>query len=318
MKEKLLNKEELFALLSAHWLRPETALWRALDMQAMKDFVFEHPSLDLGCGDGLFSFLRAGGRFSLDFDSYDSVSNINDFFNNADVYDHFNKELNIKVAKPTSYKIDVACDHKENLLSKAQQLDFYNDFVCCDANGKLPFAENSFKSIFSNIVYWLADPLASLKEIQRILQPEGMVCLMLPNSSFVEYSFYYNLYIKQKREEFAFLAKLDRGRISDNIKHAKTYAEWEKIFKQAGLNVEKHSMHLDKQIIQMWDIGLRPLFPVLLKMIHTIPKEQLMDIKTEWLDIFMQFLEPLGNVDFTSLGETEPAFHMFWLKKSDL
>ncbi|MFB2605609.1 methyltransferase type 11, partial [Rhizobium phaseoli] len=50
-------------LLSVFWLRPETAIWRYLDIEAMKSFEFEGRSLDFGCGDGLFSFIRAGGRF---------------------------------------------------------------------------------------------------------------------------------------------------------------------------------------------------------------------------------------------------------------
>lgn len=46
--------------LNAYWLRPETAMWRALDAISMNDFEFLSPSLDLGCGDGVFSFLRGG------------------------------------------------------------------------------------------------------------------------------------------------------------------------------------------------------------------------------------------------------------------
>ena len=45
---------------------------------------------------------------------------------------------------------------------------------------------------------------------------------MLPNNTFPEFSFYYSLYVKKQDENFQFLDKLDRGRISDNIKHAKS------------------------------------------------------------------------------------------------
>ena len=34
-------------------------------MESMKGFEFKAPSLDLGCGDGTFSFLRAGGNLMI-------------------------------------------------------------------------------------------------------------------------------------------------------------------------------------------------------------------------------------------------------------
>jgi hypothetical protein len=57
---KTLNK-----FLNAYWLRPESALWRTCDVESMKGFEFKAPSLDLGCGDGTFSFLRAGGNLMI-------------------------------------------------------------------------------------------------------------------------------------------------------------------------------------------------------------------------------------------------------------
>jgi hypothetical protein len=35
-------------LLTIYWLRPETALWRHLDIKAMENFKFQSPSLDIG------------------------------------------------------------------------------------------------------------------------------------------------------------------------------------------------------------------------------------------------------------------------------
>ena len=59
-------------LLNVYWLRPETALWRSIDIEIMKDFEINGKSLDLGCGDGVLSFIRAGGKFDITFDDYQS------------------------------------------------------------------------------------------------------------------------------------------------------------------------------------------------------------------------------------------------------
>lgn len=82
-------KEMLRKFLNAYWLRPETAMWRTLDVESMKNFDFISPSLDLGCGDGTFSFLRGGGEFLDNFDVFLDVDNLDQFFENKDVYDSF-------------------------------------------------------------------------------------------------------------------------------------------------------------------------------------------------------------------------------------
>ena len=35
-------------LLNVYWLRPETALWRAIDIEMMKEFNFSGKSLSMG------------------------------------------------------------------------------------------------------------------------------------------------------------------------------------------------------------------------------------------------------------------------------
>ncbi len=297
------------------WLRPETAMWRELDIRAMQQFEFLSPSLDFGCGDGVFSFIRSGGMFDPSYDAFRSVSNLEQFFENADVFDSFdNAKKPIVIQKPT-YMIDVGFDHKENLLKKAEQLDFYGSLKQGDANKKLPFKENSFNSVFSNIVYWLDEPEMVIKEIARILSPGGKVCLMLPNDTLPEFSFYNELYLKSKNVKWKFLEKLDRGRFSANIRHARTKQTWEKMFNSSELKIIDHVSHLSDTTVKIWDVGLRPLFPVLLKMTNSLDKENLLKIKQEWIETLREFLEPIILMD-DELGEgVAPAFHCYILEK---
>lgn len=302
-------------LLNIFWLRPETAMWREIDIQAMKSFKFESPSLDLGCGDGLFSFIRAAGKFQGSFDAFQVMGNLESFFENADVFDAGGASVVPHVLKLPEYKIDIGFDHKENLLRKAEPLKLYIELKLGDANATLPFSDGYFESIFSNIIYWLDDPQKALKEIARVLAPEGKVCLMLPNYTLPEFSFYNQYFVKTGLEEFEFLTKIDRGRFGDNIRQAKSGAEWGKMFDEANLKKVSHTTHLSKTAIQIWDIGMRPLFPVLLKMVKLIDSENLGTIKEEWVSIFSEFLEPIVRMD-TALGQgEEPAFHCYVLEK---
>jgi SAM-dependent methyltransferase len=305
-------------LLNVYWLRPETALWRAIDIETMKDFKVQGKSLDLGCGDGVFSFIRGGGEFDLSFDDYQSIGNLDKFYQNVDIHDTFVDGYKLCISKKPSYKFNVALDHKENLLKKAKELDFYDDFITHDANQPLPFEDNTFDTIFSNIVYWLDDPQKSMNEISRVLDREGKVALMLPNSTMSEFSFYNQLHVKNNNEDFEFLKYMDRGRYSSNIKIAKSFDEWKQIIGNSGLKTVEHKTHLSKTVIQMWDIGLRPLFPVLLKLVNAVEnKEELLNIKKEWITIFMKFLEPIFELEMKNkLNQNEEkAFHYFVLEK---
>lgn len=302
-------------LLNVFWLRPETALWREIDIQTMRSFEFASPSLDIGCGDGIFSFIRAGGKFDPSFDAFRSMSNLNKYFENADVFDAFDENLHPSVIQAPHYQIDCALDHKENLLKKAGQLQLYKNMKVADVNDPLPFPDESFNSIYSNIVYWLNDPKAVFSEISRILRPGGRVCLMLPNVTLPEFSYYSQLYVRTGDPRWAFLDKLDRGRFADNIRQSRTASAWEEMFTSAGLKVAQHKTHLSKTIIQIWDIGFRPIFPVLLKMANSLPSDQFLDIKQEWIRTLKQFLEPLVGMDGALGRGEEPAFHCYVLEK---
>jgi SAM-dependent methyltransferase len=316
IENKASTRKLLENFLNVFWLRPETALWRTIDVLAMDAFAFGAPSLDLGCGDGIFSFIRAGGEFEESFDIFQSVGEIEKYFDNVDIYNHFdaNKVCPI-VTKAPRYKINIALDHKEALLKKAATIGFYDKMVCHDANHKLPFEGNTFKTIFSNIIYWLDNPVDVFKEINRILMPNGRALVMLPNDSLKEYSFYYRLYVKTGDNRWKWLEKIDRGRLSDNIKHTNDDKTWREIFAESSLEVIKHSMHISKTVVEVWDIGLRPLFPLLFKMTSKLDTQEHAQIKKEWIALFSDLLFPLCSASWSTDKEFPPAFHCYILEK---
>ena len=167
-------KNILENFLNVYWLRPETALWRTIDVLAMDSLIFKSPSLDLGCGDGVFSFIRAGGEFAPGFDVFQSVTALDRYFENVDIYNSYDDGfISSVITKKPDSKIDVAFDHKEALLKKAATLGLYRKMVCRDANLGLPFDDSSFETVFSNVIYWLDSPQNIFKEVARALAPTG-------------------------------------------------------------------------------------------------------------------------------------------------
>lgn len=302
-------------LLNVYWLRPETALWRAVDMDVMSHFTFNSPSLEIGCGDGVFSFLKAGGNFDAHFDVYQSVDNLELYFDNIDIYNSFSNHVNPTITQKPQYKIDFAVDLKENLIKKARTLDFYNHLISNDCNSGLPFEDNQFKTIFSNIVYWLDQPEFILREIHRVLKKGGIAGILVPDKSFQNYSYYYDLVKNKNLQSFSFLEHLDRGRMTSNIKQAKTFEQWQSLIMQAGLTIAEHKCHLSEANIRIWDIGTRPFFPVLYEMTKELTMDKRLDIKNKWMQICSQFLEPMVSLDSALSQSSQPAFHWFILKK---
>jgi SAM-dependent methyltransferase len=308
---------DLQRLLNAFWLRPETALWRALDFRAMDGFEFREPSLDIGCGDGVFSFLRAGGEFDSRVDVFQAVANLDKYFRKADIYDTVNGFVRPRINRAPTYRISTGIDHKANLLQKANALCLYDELKVVDANQGLPFASASYASIFSNVIYWLDDPSKAIQEIGRVLKPAGRCCLMLPNTTLRDFSFYLRLCVRPRDKRFEFLERLDRGRMTDNIRHARIDADWRAIFEKHDLNVVRHHRHLSRVVVEMWDVGLRPIFPLLKQMVDKLEEPDLVRIKSEWVALFEHFLSPLLELDQSfSENAEEPAFHCYVLERA--
>lgn len=264
----------------------------------------------------LFPFCGQGGVFEDSYDVFMDVDNLKNFYANRDVYDSFHSIEKVGIKKWTDYKIDIGLDHKSNLLEKARKKELYHELIVADANMGLPFEDECFESIFSNIIYWLNDPSKIFKEIHRVLRRGGACCVMLPNSTFLNASFYYTYYIKNGQpEKYNFLKLIDRGRTSDNIKHVKTYDEWKYMIEKANLEIIECVPHLSKSLIQIWDIGLRPIFPMLKKMTMHLDEKICMEIKKEWVDFFQKIGEPIVENERELMQDDTFCFYSFILRK---
>ena len=138
---------------------------------------------------------------------------------------------------------------------------------------------------------------------------------MLPGPVYLDSSFYYTLYLRGKRPEFEFLKQIDRGRVTDNLKIVNTRDKWQEIIEAAGLKVEACIPHLSKTMLQISDIGLRPLFPLLKKMTSQMEASALLEIKREWVDLFETLGAPIVKNDTLLADGKDFGFFCFILRK---
>jgi hypothetical protein len=66
----------------------------------------------------------------------------------------------------------------------------------------------------------------------------------------------------------------------------------------------------------MWDIGLRPISPVTIKMANILEPKQRKKIKEEWIDIWEDLLDPVCEPMFQLENQNPPAEIIFIVEPS--
>ena len=65
----------------------------------------------------------------------------------------------------------------------------------------------------------------------------------------------------------------------------------------------------------IWDIGLRPIAPMLIKMANALTPATRASVKADWVDLFCELLAPLCDPEFDlSCSQDEPAESLYVLR----
>ncbi|MDP3726668.1 MAG: hypothetical protein Q8R36_05780 [bacterium] len=288
-----MSHDPLKEYLNILWLRPENALWSAYQEHALRTAPHKliSPAVDIGGGSGLPCFTMMGGKISPEYDFFSNVGGLESFFKGKDIYDSFSHEGNksLVLQKP-NFVFDVSFDHKENLLKQAEFLGIYKKTITADGNKKWPIEDASMQSAFSNILYWLQDHHHSFKELRRILKVGGKAFLFLQTKNFTKFckSYHpqdYPIYEKTLRI-------LNRSRVESHLWQT-DLEEIRQMAKAHGFKVLHHRYCYSQFFLNMWDIGLRPLSPVLIDMANSFDAKQRKKYKEWWVNILYEILRPI-------------------------
>jgi SAM-dependent methyltransferase len=290
------NRDWLKDFLNVYWLRPENALWRALNCKALAGLEIQNPSLNLSCGDGVFSFLLNGGNFSTDFDVFRGAGDLEAFYEDTDIFDVSPSEYTPAISRRPNISMTVGTDLKPNQLEKAKALDFYDEVVAQDNNEPLPFMDDRFETVYSNSAHWAENISLHLSEIERVLSPDGTAILQLKTPAITSF-------LEKLRSEYEsdlgteLINIVDRGR-SDHYAHLHEPDIWADYLRDAGLCVVERRQTVTWVHSRLWDIGLRPISPHLIRMANSLSTEQRRLIKEDWIDTWREMLAPFYDTDF--------------------
>lgn len=297
--------------LQAYWLRPENAFWMALRSEALSRGELGHPSIDMACGDGVFMFLHCGGAFDPAFDVFLDVNGLDRVRDeHVDMFDSVSDAYEPTILAPPRGVIDVGSDLKPALLAKAGWLNLYARLVEQDANKCQPFDDETFQTVYCNAAYWVVNIDLFLKELRRITRANGRIVLQVKLESMKRYT------LEAYRDSLGgrFLDIIGRGR-AECWPTLADRSTWEKRFARAGLSVEDATPFVTKTHAHIWDVGLRPIAPLLVRMTQALTPQKRLTIKNEWVELFHELLEPICHSSFDlSANGDEPAEIQYILK----
>jgi len=293
----------LKAFLNLFWLRPENGLLCAFKSKAFKDITFESPSLDISCGDGLFMFVHLGGALDSDFDYFQSTR-AREFKHASfvDIYDSYEERYEVKITKKPATTIDYGTDWKQALLDKASKLDLYKNLLLHDNNVvPLPLPDNYFKTVYSNSVYWVKDVESLVSDIYRVLKHNGIAILEVMTPYLLETLDEMEKYLSPEA-----IAILDRKR-RETMPGVLGFHQWRELMIKCGFRIEEpRCVYPNKLLVDIWNIGLRPISHLLIQMSDALSHEERHRIKEEWVEIFVGLFKPLLFITPTYSLERAP------------
>ena len=271
-----LNPEKIKENFNINWLRPENVPLNIhkylIFKKHFKKIKNKSKLLEVGCGNGINTFFFLGGKFDFNFDFYQN-SNTDFFFKNKDIFDFSTKNSKVIIKKKPKIIFDLAIDLRKNLISNAKSLNISKEYLVKDCNKKIIF-KDKYDFIYSNIIYWLKNPYKSILEISNHLNKNGKFLLLLPNENFIKYC---DSYTKTGKT----WELLNRGR-KKTMQIIINQASFEKWLKKNKFKIVSKEQLFSSLTLKIWDFGLRPISPFLIKMSNSITLKSRTRIKEEW------------------------------------
>jgi hypothetical protein len=292
------------------WLRPENVPWDLHVCKIFQRYFINnkfYKSLEIGVGNGLNTFINLDGKINKSFDFFLN-SKVDNFFKFDDIYDYKlkleNNFYNKIIKKKTDNKFNLVVDYKKNLINISKLLNISKNYMVFDCNNSFKKFEK-FDLIYSSIVYWLNNPFDSIIRIMKLLNCNGHFLFTIPNQNYLKYCKSYTL--KGKMWNL-----INRGR-KKTLKCTVDENSFEKWLKKNKINIVAKHYLLSEKTLKIWDIGLRPFSPFLIKMANNMSYDERLSIKKEWCFNLMPIVHELSHEELI-YGKKKGGYCMYLLK----
>ena len=132
---------------SVYFLKPHDAINDTLTASLLVSLNWDGPIVEIGSGDGIFSYIMHGGQLPLQFDRY-LLTNLK----SRDIYEFHLPDIIRPITSLKYPDITVSIDAKDFHTLKSAELGFARSSITCPYES-LPFAEGTVDNIF----YYIAN-----------------------------------------------------------------------------------------------------------------------------------------------------------------
>lgn len=279
-----------------YWLKPFDAVNDTANAMSLLNFDWSkgrEPILEIGGGDGVFSFIMHGGSYIFSNDRYSQT----DPAVSGDIYDVYDERYKLSIKKEADIQYDLGIDLKSSHILKARETGLYkNDQLISSYPEQLPVADKIFSTVFLYTFHGLTDYEKTLLEIKRVIKEDGCLYLLGFNDAvkhnFVCYNLAKYFHSRGKTRIARYFADLDGGRYEEiGLTFSKSYAEWECLFMDTGFSIEKVYTQVSPRLWRIYDTQTRPWLRPMIRSLKYLDKVHLRTvIKALWMGLWLPLL----------------------------
>lgn len=256
--------------LQVYWLKPFDAVNDTANALALRQFPWDGPILEVGGGDGVFSFIMHDGEFIFTDDRYDQ----SDPNRSGDIFDMYRNGVSLTIKRYASRSYETGVDLKWSHVLKCKETKLYRSLIVSPPE-PLPFASASFKTVFLYFPHGLVengqtlDYERTLKEIRRVIRPDGTLLMTAVNRKIASYFVCYPLHQFFEHRGWSrfseYFKKLDAGRYKEIGGLGRTPGEWTKLLQNSGFRLVDAWTQVRPLAWQVYDFQTRPLLNALIR-----------------------------------------------------
>lgn len=260
-----------------YFLKPHDAVNDTLTASLLHRLDWSGPVIEIGSGDGVFSYIMHGGAFPLWFDRYLLTD-----LTKQDIYDSHKGNVLRPAVIVRSPDINLAIDAKESHVRKIKEIGFVKHCVV-SAYEALPIASASIPKIFYYTPHGLRDHEAAIREAARILARKGTMLILLYDGKFKPSFLCYRLAQLCSGKVGRYFFRLDNGRFDEITNLSKSPEEWNAFFLRHGFEIEARHSGLSAFAWKAYDIQTRPFLKPLIRLFGMLPGCMRTLVKFLWM-----------------------------------